>query len=161
MDNAGIMHAATSDKGVMGSEDAGLTWETNRYGIRSANILGITRDRKDDRLMYCFTAEGDGYRSTNRGMEWDVYAPPWKPGDRIVLWIEREAPHRAIALANGRELYTTTSAGKTWKTLVVESLPAEVEAITYASAESALYAGTRGRGVFRLSLPPSVALEQN
>lgn len=158
-DNAGIVHAATRDRGIIGSGDAGLTWEANRYGIRGADILAVTRDRQDNRLMYCWTAAGDGYRSTNRGMEWDQYAPPWKPGDRIVLSVSKEAPHIAFALVNGRLLFTTSSAGSFWKPLAVEELPAEAETITWSPRESALYAGTRYRGVFRLIVPPGVAPE--
>jgi photosystem II stability/assembly factor-like uncharacterized protein len=160
MDNAGIMHAATSNRGIVGSSDAGLNWESNRYGLRTQDVLGITRDSENNRLMYCWTADGEGYRSTNRGMEWDGYAPPWQHGDRIVLWISRASPHLAVALVNGRRVYSTSSAGATWRTLLVEEPPAEVEAITYSSGESALYAGTRGRGVYRLTLPPSIAPEQ-
>ncbi len=159
--NAGVVHAATYDRGILGSEDGGLSWEFNRYGIRSADILGITRDRDNDRLMYCFTAGGEGYRSTNRGMEWDVYTPPWKAGDRVVLWIARNAPHRAMALVNERTVYSTSTAGATWKSLIVEPLPAEAGAILWSAPESALYAGTLGRGVFRLGLPPELAPGQD
>jgi photosystem II stability/assembly factor-like uncharacterized protein len=159
MDNAGIMHAATHDRGIIGSGDAGLTWESNRYGITSGDILGVTRDRTDDRLMYCWTAGGEGYRSTNRGMEWDRYASPWNPGDRVVLWIAKDAPHLAMALVNRRQIFSTTSAGATWKTLLVEELPVDVDAILWSSRDAAVFAGTRGRGVYRLSLPESFVPE--
>ena len=158
-DNAGIMHAATRDRGIIGSGDAGLVWEANRYGIREADIIAVTRDREDNRLMYCWTATGDGYRSTNRGMEWDRYAPPWKPGDQIVLCVSREAPHVAMALVNHRQVFATSSAGSTWKSMQVEELPAGVETIAWSFRESTLYAGTRDRGVFRLPLPAGFAPE--
>jgi photosystem II stability/assembly factor-like uncharacterized protein len=159
MDNAGIMHAATRDRGIVGSGDGGLSWESNRYGIASGDILGITRDRGNDRLMYCWTSSGEGYRSTNRGMEWDRYASPWNTGDRVVLWVAKDAPHLAMALVNRRQVFSTTSAGATWKTLLVEELPVDVEAITWSSRDAALYAGTRGRGVYRITLPESLAPE--
>jgi photosystem II stability/assembly factor-like uncharacterized protein len=162
-DNAGIVHAVTHERDIMGSSDGGITWESNRYGIRNSGppdtILGITRDRADDRLMYCWTAGGEGYRSTNRGMEWDRYAPPWNTGDRIVLWVAREAPHLALALVNGSRIFATSTAGSTWKPFVVERIPAEPLSLTWSFAESALYAGTAGRGVFRLALPPGIAPE--
>jgi photosystem II stability/assembly factor-like uncharacterized protein len=159
MDNAGIIHAITRGEGIIGSSDGGLSWETNRYGLRSNDILGITRDRENDRLMYCWTADGEGYRSTNRGMEWDGYAPPWKPGDNVVLWIGRDTPHLVLALVNRRQVFWTASAGATWKNLLVEELPSEVEAITWSPREGSLYAGTRTQGVFRLTLPPAIAPE--
>jgi photosystem II stability/assembly factor-like uncharacterized protein len=159
MDNAGIIHAATRDRGIIGSGDAGLSWEANRYGIASGDVIGITRDSGNDRLMYCWTSNGEGYRSTNRGMEWDRYAAPWTTGEKVVLWIAKDEPHLALALVNRRQVFSTTSAGATWKTLLVEELPFEVEAITWSSRDAALYAGTRGRGVYRLVLPESLAPE--
>lgn len=155
--NAGIIHAATRDRGILGSTDGGLQWESNRYGITGGDILAITRDRDDERAMYCWTASGEGYRSTNRGMEWERYTAPWKSGDRVLLWVDRSGPHRAAALVNGEILHTTSSAGATWAQARVDRLAADAETILWSARESALYVGTRKRGVYRLPLPGAFA----
>ncbi len=148
--NAGIVHAALHDKAIIGSTDGGISWISRRYGIKSEDVLAVTHAGDGSKALYAWTSNGEGYRSMNLGLEWDRYAPPWKPGDRIHLWVDKYHTSNVVALVNGRTIYHTDNGGGTWKHVQTEELRQDILGILWQSKESALYAGTRNQGVFRI-----------
>ncbi len=152
--NSGIIHAATREKGIIGSTDGGLTWEANRYGIEGNNILAITYEPGSDKVLYCWTENGAGFRSTNRGIVWDRYSPPWNIGSSVFISVERTEPGNVVALVDKKQVFYSMNGGATWKSVLVDELREEILSVHWNTGESALYAGTTRRGVFRLRLGP-------
>lgn len=150
--SAGIIHAATRSRAVIGSTDGGITWESRRYGIRDSSIAAIARDRDNPRIMYCWNDRGEGYRSTDLGAEWTSWAPPWPAGAAVRITVDRDEPHRVAALVNGNRIYVSETAGAVWTAHTVGDLAAGVESIYWNRREGMLYAGTVDRGVFRIPL---------
>lgn len=148
--NSGIVHAALRDKASIGSSDGGITWASHRYGIKSEDVLAITSSDTDNKILYAWTANGDGFRSVNQGIEWDRYTPPWSIGDNVLLWVDKKHSNNVVALLNKKHLHYSENGGGTWKSLHVDELKQDVQCILWSAKESALYAGTRDGGMFRI-----------
>ncbi len=148
--NSGILHAALRDKASVGSTDGGITWASHRYGIKSENVLAITSSDTENKVLYAWTANGDGFRSVNQGIEWDRYTPPWLINDNVLVWVDKKHSNKVVALVNKKHLHYSENGGGTWKSLQVEELKQNVLSILWSEKESALYAGTRDQGVFRI-----------
>ncbi len=108
--DASVVYAATGNTASVISHDGGITWEPSRYGISSRSINVITLDDQDPSIAYAWTPEGESFRSTNAGLEWNRYAPPWNPGDSVVLAVDRFMPSSAVAMVKNRQLYTPGTA---------------------------------------------------
>ncbi|MCZ6775702.1 MAG: hypothetical protein O7D34_04495 [Ignavibacteria bacterium] len=154
--NAGMIHAATSNKAVIATNDGGFNWEPARYGIVGDDILAVTSDDKDQKTYYAWTADGDGFRSTNSGLEWNRYSPPWKVGDKVHIAFDRYQPSDVVAIVNGIQVYYSQNGGATWMEIPTTKLRGEVRALHWSSNSSTLYAGLKGAGVYRLSLGDTI-----
>jgi photosystem II stability/assembly factor-like uncharacterized protein len=154
--NAGIIHAATSNKAVIATNDGGFNWESARYGIVSDDILAVTPDNRDQKTYYAWTADGDGFRSTNSGLEWNRYSPPWRIGDRVNIAFDRYQPSDAVAIVNGIQVYYSQNEGATWMEISTTKLRGDVRALHWSSSSATLYAGLKGAGVYRLSLRDTI-----
>jgi photosystem II stability/assembly factor-like uncharacterized protein len=150
--NAGIIHGASPDHGVISTTNGGISWEVSRYGLVSNDVVAITMDGRDPLLCYAWTSKGEGYRTTNRGVEWNRYAPPWKPGDTALIAVDRYVPSSVVALVNGRDLYYSSSGGTTWVPILDRDIQAEVVSVFWNARTSILYAGTREKGVYRIDI---------
>ncbi len=148
--NAGFVHAALREKAIIGSTDGGISWISRRYGIKSEDVLAVTHGNDGSKALYAWTSGGDGFRSMNQGLEWDRYSPPWKQGDRIHLWVDKYRSSNVVALVNVRTIYHSENGGGTWKHIQTGELREEILDILWQPGESALYAGTRDHGVFRI-----------
>lgn len=150
--NAGVVQGGISGRGVITSTDGGFNWEHNRFGIQSDDIVAFTYDDVDPQTYYAWTANGDGFRSTSGGLSWDRYAPPWQLGDRVLLSVERSRPQEVVALVNSTQLFYSLNGGGTWFPLQTTLPDAEILTIHWNAARNVVYAGTREKGVYRLSL---------
>jgi hypothetical protein len=150
--DAGFVLGATRESGVLLSTDGGLSWQATRYGLADAWLSAITLDEKDKSLLYAWTPEGKGYRSTNKGVVWDRYSPPWQQGKSVRIVFDRFKPSEVFALVDGRELYYSHSGGGTWFTIPVRSIGDSVTALYWNSSSATLYAGVQDAGVYRLEV---------
>ncbi|HTR99245.1 MAG TPA: hypothetical protein VML00_05800, partial [Bacteroidota bacterium] len=150
--NAGVIIGATSSSGVIISDDGGLTWEQARYGLPAGGIVLVTLDESAPETFYAYTADGQCYRSLNRGLEWNRYSPPWKPANTFRIAADPRTPWSAVALIGHREVYYSPSGGGTWFRIADADLRGEAVALCWNAATMTLYAGVRDRGVFGLSL---------
>jgi len=150
--NAGIIHGASTNQGVITSTNGGISWEISRYGLTTNDVVAITLDDRDPMTCYAWTSKGEGYRSTNRGVEWNHYAPPWRSTDSARIAVDRIAPSSVVALVNGRDLYYSSSGGATWVPILERDIQAEVLSVFWSARTSILYAGTKDKGVYRISI---------
>ena len=150
--NAGVILGATWSDGVVVSADGGFNWEEMRYGLPTDSIDVVTLDDKDPDVYYAYTVDHSCYRSLNKGLEWNRYAPPWRTGDTVRLAYDRSQPSSILALLNERQIYYSPSGGGTWFLLLEQGLKAEVVALSWNASSATAYAATRDQGVFRLLL---------
>ncbi len=154
--DASVVYAATGNTASVISHDGGITWEPSRYGISSRSINVITLDDQDPSIAYAWTPEGESFRSTNAGLEWNRYAPPWNPGDSVVLAVDRFMPSSAVAMVKNRQLYYTRDGGGIWSPLPGQDIHGEVTALLWNQKSEVLFAAVRHRGLFMLSLRPVI-----
>ena len=155
--NAGIIYGATANSGVIATDDGGFTWDINKYGLGSTDIVAVTFDDRDPNLLYAWNGGGEGYRSTNRGVEWNRYAPPWKPSDKVLIAYDHATPSSVVAFVNSRDLYYSSSGGGTWFPIPGKELNAEPVCMSWNAGISTLYVGTKDEGAFRISLAKILA----
>lgn len=149
--DAGVVLGATED-GVIISSNGGLSWERNRYGLEGSEIAGITLDANDKQTLYAWSVAGRGFRSTDRGLVWDRYTPPWSSAQPAIVVSDHYDPSNVVALAEAERLYFSPSGGATWFVIPTTPLDGEVSSAYWNSATSTIYVGIRDVGVFRASL---------
>lgn len=150
--NAGTILASTENSSVIVTHDGGFVWEPAHYGIPGERVEAVTLDDKDPDCFYAYLPNGDCYRSLNKGLEWNRYAPPWKPSDVVRIAVDRFQPSSVIALVNNRQAYFSQSGGGTWFRLLEAEIHAEIVSLHWNARSMMLYAGTRDGEVYRLSL---------
>jgi photosystem II stability/assembly factor-like uncharacterized protein len=158
--NAGIIYAGTQSHGVIASQDGGLTWDVSKFGLPDAAIDVIGLDDRDPDLAYAYVRPGDCFRSTNRGLEWNRYAPPWKPADTALVAVDRLRPSRLVALVNDRELYYSLTGGGTWFLIADQYVGMHATVIAWDVARGMVYAGGKDKGVRRISVRSHIREEE-
>jgi len=150
--NAGIVLGASPNAGVIATRNGGLTWEASRYGIPTNDVVAVTFDDKDPAVYYAWTSRGEGFRSINKGVEWNRYEPPWRPRDTVLIGFDRFKPSSVVALVNSRDMYYSPSGGGTWVPIPGEPLRADVVSVYWNARTGTLYAGTKDMGLYRVSI---------
>lgn len=149
--NTGVIYGASTQAVIM-SKDGGFLWESSRYGLHGESIVAITLDNQDPSVVYAWTSSGRGYRSLDGGLEWNIYAPPWKTTDSVLIAFDRFEPFSVVALVNGRDIYYSPSGGGTWFALLSVGLKAQAQSLWWNAPRAVLYVGTKGKGVHRIAL---------
>jgi photosystem II stability/assembly factor-like uncharacterized protein len=154
--NAGIIHAATQSQGVLVTNDGGLSWEPARYGITTDSILAVTIDDSEGLTYFAWAANGDCFRSTNKGLEWSKYAPPWNLGDRLMIAGDRLQPASVVALVNGKDLYYSATGGTAWVRILENGPRLNAISMFWNSRSGRVYVGTLDKGVYYFNLGPFI-----
>lgn len=149
--NAGIIFGAGTT-GIITTTDGGISWTPARYGLGSDETIAVTFGAPDGQICYAWTARGEAFKSTNRGLEWAPIQAPWPKGARLMVAFDRHKPSNAIAVANGSELYHTPDGGANWTPVKGIAVPFEITALHWNAETATLAAGARGAGVKSLPL---------
>ncbi|HET6272803.1 MAG TPA: hypothetical protein VFG32_07480 [Bacteroidota bacterium] len=152
--NAGLIFGATNNQAVIRTTDGGFKWESTRYGLAENDVRGVTIDMSNNQVAYTWTARGDGFRSTNGGIVWDRYTPPWNPGERSAIAIDKYRPSSAVAIVEQKRLYYTANAGATWTEIPFKPLDGDIETLYWSSRAGTLFVGMKNLGVYRLVIAP-------
>jgi hypothetical protein len=134
------------------STNGGLSWESSRYGLTTNDLSTITLDDKDKLTLHAWTDEGAGYRSTNRGLVWDRYSPPWQTKEQVRIVFDPHNPSEILALIGTHDLYYSRSGGGTWFTIRTDTLHGEMASAYWNSNTASLYVGIQQVGVYRMVL---------
>jgi photosystem II stability/assembly factor-like uncharacterized protein len=154
--NAGVIYGASSE-GVLTTENGGFTWQPSRFGLTSLDIVAITLDADDPMTSYAWNPNGLCFRSTNGGLEWSNYTPPWPTGGRLHIASDRFTPSSTVAVVDGSHVYFSPNGGGTWKQLLEKGLSLDVLSVHWNANSGILYVGTRDQGVFLLPLKQLIA----
>jgi hypothetical protein len=138
------------------TNDGGLSWESARYGLTGDSILTVTIDDSEILTYFAWTPNGDCYRSTNKGLEWSRYAPPWSPGDRLLIAADRLRPASVVALVNGQDIYYSATGGTAWVRILEHGPRHDVLSMHWNARSGKLYIGTLDKGVYIFNLGPSI-----
>ena len=150
--DAGFVLGGTMASGVLISANGGLSWEANRYGLEANDISAVTLDESDRRTLFAWTGQGGGFRTTDKGVVWNRYSPPWKPDEKATIVFDRYNPTEVVALVGRDALYYSPSGGATWFPIPIKPLEGESSSVYWNSETAALFVGLRQAGIYRVSL---------
>lgn len=154
--NAGIIHAATFTQGVLVTNDGGLRWEPARYGLTSDSITAVTLDDQEGLTYFAWSPRGECFRSTNNGLEWTRYSPPWTVGGKVHVAFDKQDPSSVVAIVNGEDIYYSPTGGASWFHLVERGPRFDVLSTHWNAHSGFLYVGTREKGVYQILLGPII-----
>jgi hypothetical protein len=145
--NAGMIAAAVGEKGVITSDDGGLTWNQGRITLSGDSVRALSRDNDDAGTMYAWTMWGNCYRSLDAGISWERFATPWGTASHVLVAVDRTDPASVVALVNSTAVYTTSSGGTRWSPVPTLRCPAGAITLYWDHQNRMAYIGTRDRGV--------------
>lgn len=111
---------AASHTGVFRSRDGGRSWEVRGEGIGNLMVqplsLALSPSFGTDHTLYCGTADGGIYRSTDAGDNWALLASPGDGYGFVALASGSGAEERSLmAGASGRGVFASTDGGHVWE----------------------------------------------
>jgi photosystem II stability/assembly factor-like uncharacterized protein len=135
--------------GLLRSEDGGATW-TQLLDHYSAQVLV---NPADPNIIYAGTARDGIWRSRDAGDSWAQI------GDQLavqqLIMDPRDPAYDALIARHGTSVSWSGNGGMTWQSLGGPRLPPSAYTLHgVAALNGQLFAGTRGRGIWRAPLPP-------
>jgi hypothetical protein len=155
------IYAGTADGGFFASDDGGTSWQKRSTGLPINSILDIQIDPADHRNAYVamgYPARDRVWFTSNGGTTWtnatgDLPAAHWVQ-TMVVDW---RFVTPVLYVGTGRGAYRSLNDGTTWSRSFATGLPnTEVTDLQFLPHMGILAAGTFGRGVFEIILPPPV-----
>ena len=137
--------AATTDDGILRSEDGGKTWQAWNFGLLDHNVLSlaISAGFTCDHTLIAGTTTGV-FRSTNAGKSWR--AINLDRGYAEITALTTLTDGTMFAATDEAALHRSTDSGETWSEITVPSesivaIATENDSIAFA-AEDAVYTST-------------------
>ncbi len=157
-----VAYAGTTDGRFFASADGGRTWTPRDAGLPAAQTWDIDVDPTNAGRLYIVqenVANASVWFSANGGLTWTNVG-----GDLPVVFSARtiavdwRIPTPVLYAGTQRGLYRSIDAGTSWSRDFAAGLPhVEVLDLEILSIQNVLAAGTFGRGVFELLVPPFTA----
>jgi hypothetical protein len=116
----------------------------------------VTLDDQDGLTYFAWSPRGACFRSTNSGLEWTRYSPPWNVGGDVHVAFDKQDPSSVVAIVDGVDLYYSPSGGASWFRLVEKGQRFDVLSANWNARSGLLHIGTRENGVYRILLGPAI-----
>jgi photosystem II stability/assembly factor-like uncharacterized protein len=157
------VYAATTNHGLLISADGGGTWQPVDPGLFSGKqILSIQISPHNPALIFVGIRQGGLYRSLDGGRTWQMASAGLNPESSVVDIHFDPTDAQLIYIADlFSGVFRSTNSGDTWQPINNGLEVRAVNALALSHDGLHLYAGTEGRGVFRLDIngkPPDAAL---
>lgn len=106
-----------ADAGLFRSEDGGTTWTKVSLPVThgAPDIMAVTTDPRDARVLYIGTHEAGVLKTTDGGRTWGEVNTGLGAHDIRGLAIDPNAPAKLHALVRDKGVYRTTNGGQTWR----------------------------------------------
>jgi outer membrane protein OmpA-like peptidoglycan-associated protein len=149
-----IIYLATENKGILKSEDNGVTWKTSGEGISDIHIYCLAIDKDNPEIMYAGTKGRGIYRTRDGGKTWEeininiIILPDGSyPTVKCITIHPVERGRIYIGTDNG--LYQSNDGGDTWA--YISGLPSrEINCITLdPKSPNIIYVGLGYGGLYR------------
>jgi len=127
------------------SANGGATWTAITNGI-SNQPLWIAVDPQDPNIVYIVTYDGV-WRSSNGGGSWTKYVPSKAWGFRAVA-VNKDNPNQ-VFVGYSRGVFYSQDRGLTWTDVSAGLIVPDVNQLYFNSANSTLYVGTEGGGIWK------------
>ena len=151
--DANAAHAATTDYGVLRTEDGGRTWSASNRGLRTLAVEAIAVSPHDLNFLCAGPREGGVYTSYDGGDRWRPSGGGMDPAASVVaIAYDPIDPDTIYASDVHSGVYRTEDGGWRWAPVNDGLSTRAVTALGMAADGSFLYAATEGGGVFTLEI---------
>ena len=154
MTDAGTLYAGSFGFGMFVSHDRGETWESINAGLDDRFILCVSTDRNG--TVYAGTVRGGVFRTLEDGNTWE----PVKAGLRAVEVKALLAGHGTMYAGTGNGVYRFDEAARHW-VVVATGLEQTLVTSLVMTDDLHVFAGTAGRGVYRIDTATPGAVQWN
>ena len=149
-----IIYLATENKGILKSEDNGLTWKTSGEGISDIHIYCLAIDKDNPEIMYAGTKGRGIYRTRDGGKTWEeininIIILPDGTYPTVQCIAIHPVERRRIYIGTDNGLYQSNDGGDTWA--YISGLPSkEINCITLdPKSPDIIYVGLGYGGLYR------------
>lgn len=149
--NADQIWISAAGKGIFYSESGGTDWKTNPL-LGDTNIMAFTTDPSDSSIFYA-VGKGVVYRSPDQGQSWIKHYAGLFPGEVLSdIVVDPTRPNVLYLAGNQSGVYLSEDFGASWRLHNEGLTMRSVGTLAISADGNTLYAGTRGGGVYRLSI---------
>jgi len=149
-----IIYLATENKGILKSEDNGVTWKTSGEGISDIHIYCLAIDKDNPEIMYAGTKGRGIYRTRDGGKTWEeininIIILPDGSYPTVKCIAIHPVERRRIYIGTDNGLYQSNDGGDTWA--YISGLPSkEINCITLdPKSPNIIYVGLGYGGLYR------------
>lgn len=140
----GVMYAGSFGHGVFRTHDRGATWSRVGDGVTDPFILSVMATKQG--ILYVGTFRGGVFRSRDQGDTWESVNGGLKRLEvKALMSVERE-----VYAGTGDGVYRLQGDGDHWRPVTTGLDDVLVHSLARA-ADGTLFAGTSGKGIFRLA----------
>jgi photosystem II stability/assembly factor-like uncharacterized protein len=151
--DANIAWAATGGGGVFYTEDRGNTWVARSSGLGARLIMDLAIDPSNPAILYAASATNGVYKTENGGNSWKPAIAGMDANESIgSIVVDPTQPNIVYAGSWRSGVFLSEDGGERWVRINNGLRTRSVRALAISSDGGTLYAGTRGEGVFRLSI---------
>ncbi len=151
-----VVYAATCDRGILKSVNAGGQWKLTGRGLRTRDTRALAIHPKNPSLIYAGTEDAGVYASADAGATWRPCSSGMDPEAAVRdIVIHPKQPQTLYAADHRSGVYRSDDGGKGWKRINDGLDTRAVQALAISADGSVVYAATEGGGVYRLDAGPS------
>jgi photosystem II stability/assembly factor-like uncharacterized protein len=151
--NADVVFAATTNRGVLKTTDAGRHWSTANRGLPSTRVLSIALKPDNSSSVFAGLDRGGLYRSGNAGVSWESTAAGMSPEASVTAIVFDPTDTQIMYAADLHSgVYRSKNGGRSWRPINSGLRTRAVNALSISTDGRTLYAATEGEGVYRLDL---------
>ena len=144
--------AASTNKGILSTQDGGKTWSQVAQGVPSEDALSISISPHSSSIMLAGFDRRGLYRSEDNGASWVNSTIGMNPEAKVTSIVFDPSNEMVVYAADENSgVYYSDDMGKTWQQLINGLDFRSVTSLTISSDGLDLYAGVEGGGVYRLS----------
>ena len=160
------LYAATS-RDIYHTRDGGASWRQIGHGPWDSPLLLMAIDDQNTDHLYACTQQGDLYRSTVGGREWQyIHAPlvdGMQPTGLVICRYPQKSGITLLYLATkSHGLHRSTDQGASWQEIALPGGPTTIQTVTYVPAPTPYLLVSSGNEIHRLAigLSEAAAIEQ-
>jgi photosystem II stability/assembly factor-like uncharacterized protein len=151
--NADVVFAATTNRGVLKTTDAGRHWSTENRGLPTSQVLSIALEPSSAKSVFAGLDRGGIYRSDNAGASWESTAAGMNPEASVTAIVfDPTGPEIMYAADRHSGVYRSSNGGRSWRPINSGLRTRAVNALSISTDGRTLYAATEGEGIYRLDL---------
>jgi photosystem II stability/assembly factor-like uncharacterized protein len=152
-ENTDSAWVATVGGGIFHTEDRGQTWSARNSGLGSMFTMDIALDPSNAGILYAGTNDRGVFKSEDGGETWKGIRTGMDSNEPVYAVVVDPAHPQVVFAGSFRSgIFLSEDGGARWKLLNDGLTTRAITSLSITHDGETLFAGTRGGGVFRLSI---------